>query len=458
MRVFPPGDYTALLNSAAWGALSVLSLYLVADRVYGRRVALIAAALLAIAPMHVEHSRLVRQYAFLTTLLPWAWYFSRDQLLRSEPSRATLARMIVSALLVVYTLGTGLMHAAFIGLYGLGAILQHRVPWPRARSWLEGQAVIVAIALPAAVNGLVRSHSSHLAVPDTSAFLSIGADLLGGVFLQSSVGLAALFYALVVGVTIRAVLRPEGRVMILVFVPLVLVFVTLISLGVRPIWHRRQFLFALPFMCMALALLVDWALGASPRKAALGYGATLGGAAIMGYGAFLEVTAHDRPPTHRLALEYIEGELERGDVIWVPHTSDYWGVAWYFHGPGWGSPVAVQDRILEQAAPNKWGKILKRLGPEWSRRLLLAPEQPFIEKEGVRLYIGYGSGPEIASLRPKRVYTLHFPQIGSHDRPIPSPPGYEEDSSGRRWFRPSKAFVGIEVRLFRPVERDQRSD
>ena len=63
-----PSLFALRLPSAIFGTLSVAWLYLLCNRLLGRRTALLAAFMLALAPFHVHYSQLTKQYTILTFL------------------------------------------------------------------------------------------------------------------------------------------------------------------------------------------------------------------------------------------------------------------------------------------------------------------------------------------------------------------------------------------------------
>lgn len=191
MHAYDGADFWLSLNSVLWGMLSLVSIYFITERVFGRRVAIAATLFLAVTPIHITFSREARQYAFLTTLVPWAWYFSRSYLLEGR----RFWWMMVSALLVIYTLGTGIVQAMYIGIFGLGLILDHRPPRRRMINWFVAQAAVVVLSLPAVFNGVVRSGSGHLIEPDLAAILQTGSYVSGANTFQDSAVPALLLYA-----------------------------------------------------------------------------------------------------------------------------------------------------------------------------------------------------------------------------------------------------------------------
>lgn len=75
-RLFGDSEVVLRLPAVFFGVLSIVSIYLLADELFERRVALWSAALLAVHPLHVFYSREARVYPLLTCLLPLALWLS----------------------------------------------------------------------------------------------------------------------------------------------------------------------------------------------------------------------------------------------------------------------------------------------------------------------------------------------------------------------------------------------
>ena len=147
------GAPSARLLSVLIGTAAVPLLYLAGRRLFGRRAGLLAAALLAISPLHVYYSQEVRMYGLVTLLGLLALLFAlRWQAAGDGRGRwASWLGYVVAAAAALHTQ----YYAAFL-LAGLNlAVL---AGWlrpsesegrpPALRSWLGAQLAVVLLFLP----------------------------------------------------------------------------------------------------------------------------------------------------------------------------------------------------------------------------------------------------------------------------------------------------------------------
>jgi mannosyltransferase len=130
------------LPSVMFGLLAVIALYRLADRLFGRRVALCAALLLAVHPFSVQYSQEARSYTLLMWLTIEATIAYFD--LRASPGRAVAwLRYVGLCILACYA------HFFFLLSWFVQALW---LPWPRilreGRSQLLAHFAIAAGASP----------------------------------------------------------------------------------------------------------------------------------------------------------------------------------------------------------------------------------------------------------------------------------------------------------------------
>jgi 4-amino-4-deoxy-L-arabinose transferase-like glycosyltransferase len=149
IRLFGPGVFSVRLLSVLIGTATVPLLYAAGRRLWGRKVGLLAALLLAISPFHIFYSQEVRMYGLVTLLGLAAFYFA----LQGNPGTGEWRTgpwfgYVLSAAAALYTQ----YYAAFL-LLGLNlAVL---VCWLRRRHpaigivrWLGAQAAVVLLFVP----------------------------------------------------------------------------------------------------------------------------------------------------------------------------------------------------------------------------------------------------------------------------------------------------------------------
>jgi len=132
--------------SALSGVLSVLAIYALGRRLLGLRVALLAALLLAISPLHVWYSREARGYALLTLLGLLAAYFVVRAL--ADNSVSSWLGYVVTSAGAAYTHSFGLLLVAALNVFIIAWLACRQ--WPRAalRRWLPADGLLLSFLLP----------------------------------------------------------------------------------------------------------------------------------------------------------------------------------------------------------------------------------------------------------------------------------------------------------------------
>jgi mannosyltransferase len=321
----------ARLPSAMWGIVTVLAVFGLAHELFGRRVAMLAACLLAVNPFHVfyaQEARMYTQLAALSTLA--AWFFLRGW--RRQRVRDWIG-FAVAATLMMYT-----HNLAILGLLALDAFALLR--WQRLRTVWRALALVhlaVGIAfLPwlAFLPGQVArvSNSFWVARPSPLEPLLVLVQFLFGHALPMWAAVAALVVALyaVALFTYMAVRRrmPTAEVREAVLFTLTLLYVPLLaSFAISSVWP--MFLArTLVVSSVGLMLLVAWGLTRVTRAVRLAF--LIAGAAITitSLGNYYFNPAFSKPPMRKAAC-YLAEHYQAEDV--AIHTSDgsYLPFAWY---------------------------------------------------------------------------------------------------------------------------------
>jgi len=140
--------------SALLGTLTVLVQYVLARRLLGSRVAILAALMLALAPLHVWYSQETRMYVMLTLLSLLAAYWllralDSELYAASAPSGPTDLRWLGYALTGILALYTH--YFAIIALFFANVFAAWRLReagWHSARRWFLAQAAVALAFLP----------------------------------------------------------------------------------------------------------------------------------------------------------------------------------------------------------------------------------------------------------------------------------------------------------------------
>ncbi|HXM20934.1 MAG TPA: glycosyltransferase family 39 protein [Terriglobales bacterium] len=151
------GTYQSRLLSVVLGTLAIVASYCLANYLFGRRAATIAALLLAVSQLGVMYSQEARPYAQLLFLLPCCAYLFMVALRtgRAGPWWA----FVCTVTLVVYTHYYGFFAVAAFLLFAF--LYRKRYPVPVSR-WIGGFLLALVLYLPWLTSGFIGEwhHSS----------------------------------------------------------------------------------------------------------------------------------------------------------------------------------------------------------------------------------------------------------------------------------------------------------
>lgn len=329
-------------------------------RRWPHQAALLAAALVAFAPLAVWYSQEVRAYALLSLLtLGMAWAGLRWRL------RPTLPAAL--AFLVLGWLALWTEYGALVILAGLNLFLLSGWPWQTraarppsvTRRWLALQAALLA---PFALWWLLSAQRLALSRMSYQAiFLAVQAQGLGLAWTPQQAGgmiRVIVLAAAALGLALALAVRQSGRVRRWLSSPwvaalLLALVVGLALLGALPRLYtvKRHLNALLPFLSMAAA----WALLAGRDGAgrlSLARRLAAGGAVALLLALSLAMPRLAPEPAWRAAVATLHEQWQAGDAIWVdeldaPVFAYYWGEA---GREGW-QPLRARELAALEAAP-----------------------------------------------------------------------------------------------------------
>ncbi|MCO4053819.1 MAG: hypothetical protein HEQ16_07165 [Bosea sp.] len=424
--LFSPLDSAARMRSLSVGAgvLSVALIYVLARLSFNRRIALFAAALLAVSGSHIAFSQEARQYSLLFSLTLLSsiglvlYARSLDDAAETEAGRAWARRLGLSLfclgnVLSWYSHATAAIWIALTSIMLLGAALAA----PDRKARLTEVALAYGIMAICAVPGLLwilagyrygHEHVEWLQQPGPVQFMSRVAEIylprgfwnlpwISGpeerLVIKSVVAAAGglgLIAAVVRALPVLKARFPRHRLALLLVLsylaaPVVIWIVGFVSL---PVLLARTVLYSLPGFILLLAILLPaegkWALRAPLAILGIYLASTI-----------IEIPRREKDD-YRGAADHLAAHLRAGDVILVCPSYDYPGLR---HATQAVIPAPVlavmgDDKILQLEAA--LGSDLR--WDESFHRLVLVPELE--ARLGARL----GEAPAPSLLTPGSVW------------------------------------------------------
>jgi hypothetical protein len=249
-EVFGPSALSLRSLSAAWGVLMVALAFLIARRLFGTLVALVAALLLAVAPLAVYYSQEVRMYAQVTALGMVAVYaYTR----RSD---------------WLYALGgIATLYSQYLGISILAALNLHALLTWRGRTrrewitWLMANAAIALVFLPWLPTFIDQQSHALNTSPRTAMGLALDTLMAyGGGVASSDVllwtgGVLVALALFAIGITCLGRKRQEIENVLLAALIWLLPLGLVIGLGFRSgLFETRYLIVGLPGLLLLSAL------------------------------------------------------------------------------------------------------------------------------------------------------------------------------------------------------------
>ncbi|TAG54099.1 MAG: hypothetical protein EAZ27_09655 [Cytophagales bacterium] len=109
LKILGLGDVRVRIPSVIYGILGVYAIYLAGKKIFNEHIGLIAAALLAVNPFHIEYSQEARPYTLLFLLSTLSFMFFYQIVFLKENKLKQAIFYIISTILMLYTHYFGIM-------------------------------------------------------------------------------------------------------------------------------------------------------------------------------------------------------------------------------------------------------------------------------------------------------------------------------------------------------------
>jgi mannosyltransferase len=300
-------EFFLRLASVLCGTAAIMIFVIVAERLLGRRVALIAGVLLSVNVLHIRYTRELRSYGLLLLLLALSWLFY-ERAVRRDDRRALVMWAIVSALAIYAHLFASLIVAAQLACLAFAALSRERLI-----RFTAAAVSIGALTLPLMFFVVYTKANPLSWVPPltASALYWLAADFSNGGVAQAAFAMMLLVASF--AILLRTKQNERWAVSIAVIGTLTpIALAALISIH-QPAFLSRYLIIALPNFALALAI----PLARLPRAAAV---VTLCGILALGVPTLREFYGEPAWNDFRDAAAYVSQHSQPGDVmvIWEP--------------------------------------------------------------------------------------------------------------------------------------------
>jgi len=341
-------EFAVRLPSALWGVVTIPLLYALGRRLFGEKVGLVSALLLATNPFHIFYSQEARMYSQLGffTLLS-AFFFLRAW---QEGRKRDWLGFVLSTVAALYTQNTAVLCLAALGIFVLLHWRKTREKW-RALAIALGSVALLFLPWLVYLPGQMARVGTQfwLERPSVKELFDTLSLFLFGHALSPLMAIVALPVELCVVVLPLFLCwwdlqkeemsrEPLSFLLCLFAVPMGSSF--LVS-QVWPIFLARTFIIS----AFALLVLLAWGLMRMPRLlAAL---LIIPGLAVVGLSLYNSYAnpVYAKPPM-REAAGYLQTHFQAGDT--VIHTSDSSYLTFVYYAPELERHFLVGDPDYEQ--------------------------------------------------------------------------------------------------------------
>jgi mannosyltransferase len=415
-------DAWLMANSIAWSFAGLFSLWWITKRHYGSRMARIATAIYAMLPAPLYLSDQVRMYPMLATFTIWAFHFATLIFKEERPTKANMAALTTLLIATVFTHAIGSVAVAANGLYALHATIERR---RHLRPWLWVYGISAIAALPWLMNSLLHEGNLREAAGVYGVVLNLALTVAGitAAFAPVSRALGIVCFAVIIS---AGLIQKKANNLTYYFLGFPVLLSILVGMTFRPVF-KWNFFSTLegPFIALILAMsFLDrrwW-----HTVMAAGCTIALAGVSVWQHYSFRESSGYS------YLAKLIRTNSKPGDVIYVPQEANFWGMAWYLVGPGWGSPLRI-------AAPPsaQWRKAYDILGPRMVAETGLMPETQILDRNGLKLLTGPGSADQARGAQ--RIWLVTLPG----GDPMTGQPPQILDDLAQQWHRHQDTWVTL---------------
>ena len=319
-----PSDFTIRLLSVICAVAALPVLYVVATKLFDKRVGVAAALLLAVNPTFVSYAQEARSYslAILLSLVSWSAFIDCAR----EPTRLDRLKYVAATTLAVYTHSLAILVIPAQGL----TLLYLQREWSKRRPLLLAMSLVGLLLVPMFAltaywySGGEEWIARKIGVPGLASLREVAVAFAGGIApprvrQRSLEALTALGFAMFLASWVKGLRQPTFRTAgyacaaIALVAPIALLMC--ISQAI-PLFIVRYVLICLPFYILIVA--VGWCQFRDHRVAVLGVALLV----LLSLWADQAYYSYSARPNWRQAISYVGRSARDGDrLIFVPAES-----------------------------------------------------------------------------------------------------------------------------------------
>jgi len=378
--VISKSDLWLRTSSMVTHSALVMSVYYIAGKLHGDKVAVTASLLALVSPLLLEYSSQLRMYSLISLLSVWIFYYTCK--INEEGFGNKRGFLLVSLeLLLVFTHAIGILFVFFHFMYGV--LLND----PRNRrdfvfKWSLFHALVFCLSVPVILNSWMRS-VEHAIAPDLGNILNTIAMINIRMF---GVG-PVVSFAISIAVLLGLLYFRKTRVLAFCYIVLPIIIFSLISYTVKPLWLVRNFSFAIPMIAIAQSIALHNIFDLVKRGKIFLYVCL---AIIMSghLSVYFQYVSNkkDGPEFSRLS-SYLKNATENHKKTCVVSTNTlhtFWALLRYNVAVEWGHPLIIQPPLTD-----KWKKIISKIPSGLIQSLHLMPVQNYYEGKNLIIASGW---------------------------------------------------------------------
>ena len=341
-------DWWIQLNSVIWSVFTIILIFMLSKDLFNSHLALIAALIFAVSPFAVYYAQVARMYSWLMFLGIGSF---------------VLVQRFVNEQKWGYLVGAGLLTdfflyshgASFLLLVSLVSYMSWHLLESRLRQWkiiLQvgfGLLIVTILYLPW-LRAAATISVKHTFVPDWDEVIHtlfiLGYGVMNGLNTHPS-WVEWIAVIITIGVMLVVLLfSSKGRALVLAFIIAPIVFCLVVSYWYRPIWLYRTLAYTAPFASIATAVFAfqigsSWVKGTISRSR-ISFSLTLITVIVLLFCTGRQKTNLTSDWWHiRDIAQFLRSVTKPGDTVYVASERVFWGMGWYFVGPGSVNPLTT---------------------------------------------------------------------------------------------------------------------